>query len=165
METLNVRVAVWPAVSNTDTPKLNWPGAVGVPLRMPFAASVRPGGRYVNGTRVHVSAPVPPVVVNVFVYAVPTFPVASGELPLIEIVVTFIVNCFAPKLAALPESAAFTRNWYTPETVGVPARSPLGERLIPDGSDPLTRDHVNDAAQHAESCLENADPAIGPPRS
>ena len=86
-------MAVFDAVSATATLKENCPGAVGVPLSVPLVANVRPGGRYENGAGVHVSAPVPPLAVSVCRNAVPTFPVVSVELPLIEIGVTFSVNC------------------------------------------------------------------------
>src|SRR5436190_23493593 len=94
MDTLNCRDAVWlPSVTLIVNP--NWPVAVCVPLSVPFEASVRPGGRYVNGASVHVSALVPPVAVYVFVYAVPTCPVASVEVPVMELVVTCGVRCCA----------------------------------------------------------------------
>src|SRR5881409_2147769 len=95
----------WNTGGATPTVNENWPLAVGVPVMTPPGDSVRPGGRYVNGASVHVSVPVPPLAVNVFVYAVATFPAVSVKFPLIEIVVTFSVNCRAPKLAALLESA------------------------------------------------------------
>src|SRR5438046_2987419 len=132
MDTLNCRDAVWlPSVTLIVNP--NWPVAVGVPLSVPFEASVRPGGRYVNGASVHVSAPVPPVAVNVFVYAVPTCPVASVEVPFIEIVVTFSVNCRAAEAMA---SCALMRKVYLPDTVGVPVRTPADVRVTPAGKDP-----------------------------
>ena len=86
-----------------------------------------------NGASVHVSGPVPPDAVNAFVYAVPTFPVASVELPLIEIVVTFSVNCRAAKPEA---SSALMRKVYLPDTVGVPVRTPADVRVTPAGRDP-----------------------------
>ena len=65
-----------------------------MPLSAPFAASESPGGRYEPAVSVHVTAPVPPVAVNVCEYATVTFP--NGKVVvLIESGVTFNVNCRA----------------------------------------------------------------------
>ena len=75
------------------------------------------------------------------------------------------MNCRAPKLAALLESAAFTMKVYMPEVDGVPLKSPPDVRVTPAGSDPPICDHVIDPAQQALSVLESGDPIVVEPRS
>jgi hypothetical protein len=105
---LNWRAAVLDPLV-TLTVKRNCPVAAGVPTSAPDdPSSVTPGGRYENGATVHVGVPVPPLAVNVVVvYGVPTLPAVRVEFPLIEIGVTFSVNCRTPKFVPF---LASTRN-------------------------------------------------------
>jgi hypothetical protein len=80
--TENAFVAVPPPV--TWTVKLEVAAAVGVPLRTPAADRASPAGSVPADTdQVRVAA-VPPVVANVWLYAVPTVPAANGEAVVIE---------------------------------------------------------------------------------
>ena len=148
------------AVSATLTVKKNCPVAVGVPLNVPLAARLSPGGRYVNGASVHVSMPVPPPAVKVFVYAVATLPSARVKFPSMEIVVRSSVNCRTAKFALFDGSVARMRNVYVPAVVGVPLSSPSPESVRPGGSDPPSTDHTYDNRQHALKYVENGDPTV-----
>ncbi len=55
------------------------PVCVGVPESVPFAASVRPAGS-VPEARLNVTAPMPPVCVNVWLKAVFAAPVVDGRV-------------------------------------------------------------------------------------
>ena len=138
-------------MSATPTVKKNCPVAVGVPLSVPLDANVSPGGRNVRGASVHVSVPVPPLAVNGFVYAVPTFPAVRAKFPLIEIVVTVSVNCRSPYLAPSDASVACTRNVYAPSAAGLPVSKPSDVSAIPGGRMPSATDQAMDGAQHANN--------------
>src|ERR1700749_2253608 len=68
--------------------------------------------------------------------------------------VTVNVNCRAPKVALLLESAARTRNVYTPAVVGEPLKTPPDDSVPPGGSAPLVFVHTIEPAQHALRAVE-----------
>ena len=115
---------------------------VGVPVMVPFALRVRPGGNsdpWLNGCD-HVKVPFPPVASSVALYAVPAVPEGS-EVVVIVIGVTVNANIFCPKNGEPEERAAWIRNVKVVAAFtldGVPLNKPVEESVSPGGNfDPV----------------------------
>jgi hypothetical protein len=83
------------------------------------------------------------VAASVCEYAVPTVPLGSGELVVIDKGAGLIVSANALVVVCVPLSAACTVKLAVPTAVGVPLNTPLPlDRLSPAGSAPAVTDHL-----------------------
>lgn len=129
------------SVSVAFAVKLEVPAVVGVPVMAPVdELRLKPAGRLPDSSD-HASAPVPPVAIIVWLYAVPTVP--PGRLDVVIEGVAFITMLSALVPVALTVSVAIAVKLEVPETVGVPVMAPVEELSdSPVGSVPLEIDHV-----------------------
>jgi len=129
-----------PTVSAAFAVKLAVPVAVGVPLMTPPALMASPAGR-LPAESDHVSAPVPPVAANVWLYA--TFIVSAGRLAVVTVTAALITmeSAFVPVAPTL--SVTFAVKLDIPDAVGVPLITPVPDaRDSPVGRLPERTAHV-----------------------
>ena len=133
--TENAFVAVPPPLAWTV--KFETPAADGVPLKTPAEESVSPAGSAPDNTDQPYGV-VPPVAANVWLYAVPTVPVGSGDDVVIDSAAgsTVTENAFV----AVPPPLAWTVKFETPAADGVPLKTPAEESVSPAGSAPDNTD-------------------------
>jgi hypothetical protein len=137
----NAFVVVWVPLSAACTVKFAVPVVVGVPLNTPALDKLSPAGTAPVVTD-HVYGAVPPVAASVCEYAVPTVPLGSGELVVIDKLAGLIVSANAFVAVWVPLSAARTVKFAVPVVVGVPLNTPPLDKLSPAGSAPAVTDHV-----------------------
>src|SRR3954471_17043908 len=146
-----------PVPSTTNRRKLNCPATVGVPVNFhctgPVWTRLKPGGRNVNGSSVHVSVPGPPVATRSWLYGEPTNPFGKLDDVWIATNETVSWNRRTSNREELAASVALTRNVYVPVVTELPDSRPPLESVNPDGNAPPTTDHVT-GTQHAESWVE-----------
>ena len=136
---VNGFVAVWPP-SVTLTVNVNAPGAVGVPPSEPADAFsvIPPGSVPVEIDQVNV--PFPPAATSGWLYAVPTVPLSSVAVVMVNAAVTVMVNDAVVVRPAA--SAAWSVKLNVPAAVGVPVRLPAAELSVsPVGNEPVETDH------------------------
>ena len=113
-----------------------------MPPRAPAEERVRPAGSVPADTdQVRVAA-VPPVVANVWLYAVPTVPAGNGEAVEIERAAVAALIVTENAFVAVPPPVTWTVKSKVPAAVGVPPRAPAEERVRPAGSVPADTDQV-----------------------
>lgn len=135
-------VCVGELESVTDTVKLAFPLAVGVPEITPLLDIVSPAGRLPEA-RDHVYPGVPPFAVSVALYEVPVFP----ALRLVDVIASpdaAIVSdsCTDAVCTGDPLSLTASVKVAVPVAVGVPEILPAFESVSPAGKLPDAIDHV-----------------------
>ncbi len=142
-EIVSEPVAEFEVESVTVTPKVADPTVVGVPVIVPLAFSVRPGGGRRLLEYVHVVLPTAPAAVNCCEYAIPTVPpgrVAGDVIPM-----TFTVYCWLPELGLAPVTTALIVNVKLPADVSAPDgdMTPVAAlKATPGGRLPADTDQV-----------------------
>ncbi len=134
-------VAVAPTLSVTLAVKLEVPDAVGVPVMAPVEApSESPAGSEPLEMD-HVNAPVPPVAVSVWLYAMPT--VSAGRLAVVTVIAALTTMESAFVAVALTVSVALAVKLDVPDDVAVPVIAPVDALSdSPAGRLPEEMDHV-----------------------
>ena len=141
---LNALDALFLAVSVTCTVKLNEPAAVGVPERVPLAASSEmPAGR-APAVTAQVYGAVPPVAASVCEYELPAAPGSVVPVVMLKgaaLGAIVMANCLLA--VAWLESATCTVKVSVPVVERLPDRTPVEAfSESPDGSVPDETDHV-----------------------
>lgn len=128
------------------TVKRNAPAAAGVPDITPPDDKLNPVGSEPDETD-HVTVPLIPDEVSVWLYGVPTVPLGSAG-PEVTAATAMESVCVA---TALP-MAALAVKLNVPLAVGVPDITPFGDRVNPAGNEPDKVDHVGDTLLFDVSC-------------
>ena len=111
---------------------------VGVPEMTPvLGANDSPGGRDPRVTLQLIGAMPPPFVWTVWLYPVPTVPLAREVVEIVSTGVMMMLNCLVAVCCGVPESVACTVTLDMPAVVGVPVIAPVAAfKVRPTGKVP-----------------------------